>query len=199
MCTKLILCEQACKDGLQGDIRSSYPELLADDNDADKQYVEAYYVGESMVCYRQASKNYTDMSCENDCREKFPECRNEIDSSSFVKAYHDYSRAFHKLGMWSFDVWWIINDKVDALLKKGASALGAVKKSVNGVVEKMSIMKESFEKSVNANANRKRREIELNVNALWNEFKINYNKTDPEMVKLTENMNWDEFKIIYTN
>lgn len=65
MCTKLVLCEQACKYGLKSYIRSSYPQLLPGKIDGDKKdYVEAYNSGESTACYHQSNENYTESYCD---------------------------------------------------------------------------------------------------------------------------------------
>lgn len=148
-----------------------------------------------MACYRQSNENYTESYCEISCRHKFSDCQKEIDSSLLVKAYYDYSRIFHKLGMWSCDVWWVINDEVDSFIGKGVA--GALHKSLVNFLDKVKRIKESFTNYRTTKEKRQRREADSNVEVLWIDFKASSISDDPKMVQLIENTKWFEFESIY--
>lgn len=221
-CTKRVLCEQACKDGLNGQVRQDYPEVLPNDNPENVEYVNAYSDGERFSCFQVPDENhpYNATSCENDCQKKFPECDRDLESSKMANIFVKSGRAFHNTGMWWFSAIWANRDSAEEFLKTSEGQ--SVKQLFASLYKRMAQMDECYISSVIETyyvdvpneigdvrdrvvdsllkqLKRTERDLMLQSKAAvedsWNQFLIEYNKTDPGTVDVVyEILNYDQFK-----
>lgn len=194
-CTKRILCEQSCKDGLNGPAMSDYPQVLDGDTEADKEYVQAYKEGENQACYQPTSKEhpYDGKACETDCQKKYPDCDNDMDKSYLTIACYESARLFHKLGLWTFSAIWKIDDILVAAKNKSIKTGQAIKQGFSRLYDRMVRMDNAYIEWKLGNR-RRRRSTDSTDEKLWNQFLIVYNKTDSSLVEIVhESLNYNQF------
>ncbi len=104
-CTKRILCEQSCLDGLEsvdGSTEASHPQALPTDSLTNLDYVQAYTEGEKLACFGDRGPNFTAAHCRDSCAAKYSSCERAMEANLTLQLYYGTSRYFHRLGMWLF-------------------------------------------------------------------------------------------------
>ncbi len=184
-------------------MRLDYPQILSDDTPGNKEYVEAYAVGENLVCFKGTpdKEQYNGAACEANCKTKYEACENDLDSY-LTKAYYNSARIFHKLGVWSFSATWIIEDTLVAGMNKVVEVGQAIKKGFSELYDRMADMETSFHQWLNQNIGksdgRVKREASRRdssqISENWHQFLIFYNSTDPILVdNVYESLNYTQF------
>jgi len=151
------------------------------------EYVKAYQNGENQACYGlplsedPKSKAYDARDCEVDCHNKYESCQQEVQNSVTVLAYYESSRAFHKLGMWSFNAYWLVRDGITQVSRKVENVKQAIKHEYKKLLDRMTSLKYQYERvwlEEKESGNRRKRDTEQRN---WNDFLLSYNKTDPAL------------------
>lgn len=123
-CTRLVLCEQSCKDRVNSLFeRADYPYIMADDNQSQRDYVLAYNRGEKLgLCDSPVVQSYhikSDQYCDQQCYANYgADCQSDLDHSLSVRLYHKWARVFHESGMIAFGAYWAAKTNVEFILYK---------------------------------------------------------------------------------
>lgn len=206
-CTKLVLCEQSCKDRVNSQFeRSDYPSIMADDNQSQRDYVTAYNRGENLgICDRpvvQSDQINSNQYCDQQCYSSYGvDCQPDLNKSRLVRFYHNWARVFHKCGMTAFGVLWAIRDNVEVMMNKVNNMAQAIRIVADDILHKLDNLKTEFQdnwlnelKNGNdTNINRQKRSVDNDIDGKWHRFLQTKYTTSFDLVDFLANMTWSQF------
>lgn len=200
-CTKLVLCEQACKDRVNSQFeRSDYPLIMADDNQSQRDYVMAHNRGENMgICDKTGAQSDHINSaeyCNQQCYGSYgANCQPDLDRSRLTRLYHNWARVFHECGMTAFGALWSVRDGVEAMMNNVNNMARAIRTVAEDILNKLHNLKTEFQDGLNkpANGTDMRRKRSVDIDSEWHQFLQTKNTTTHDMIDFLSSMTWAQF------
>lgn len=200
-CTKLVLCEQGCKDRVNSQFeRSDYPSMMAGDNQSQRDYVMAYNRGENVgICDKPGALSDHINSvqyCNQLCYASYgADCQPDLDRSRLVRFYHNWARVFHKCGMTKFGALWAVRDQVEVVMNKVNNMARAIRTVAEDILNMLHNLKTEFQDGLNerGNVTDMRRKRSVDIDSEWHRFLQTKNTTSHDMIDFLANMTWSQF------